>query len=567
MNWEKKYTEWIDSPYTPLEMKKKILESNEELLQESFEKQLDFGTGGMRGIIGFGTNRMNVLVVRRVTLSLGIYLKELNSKNKEGVVIQYDTRFKSKEFAEVAASTLAGQGIKVYLSDAPRPTPLLSYLVREKNAIAGIMITASHNPPEYNGYKVYNSEGGQILPDYVERITDILGTIPTETGIKPSNLGTYIKNGGIVYYGEEMEYSYIKSLQDYTSKFGSTISSSNEMSIVYTPLHGTGTSLMLNTLNHFGFNNVTLVEEQATYDGTFSTVKSPNPEEIEAFDIGIKKAIEVNADLIFATDPDSDRLGVVVRTSGVNFEYLSGNQLGAILINYLLKNSQYKEGVRVLKTIVTSDFGAAIAESYNCEVIETLTGFKYIGDIINNNSTHLEEDFLMGYEESCGFLVYPLSRDKDAIQTGLLIAQIASYYKQFNKTLIDVLEELQEQYGFYSDYLHTISFENDKEYEEIKSNIEDLYENPPLVFRDEKVILVENYETGYRKKIDNNTFERLNLPEAGVMKFILSNGSWFAIRMSGTENKCKVYFSAVGISQQESQAKLQVMKKTIINYF
>lgn len=568
MKWKEKYEEWQASPNVSLKLKNSMKNLDEQALHDSFYKYLEFGTGGMRGKVGAGINRMNHLMVRRLTMSLALYLKENAEPNKKGIVIQYDTRWYSKEFSEETAAVLASQGIPVFLSDQARPTPLLSYLVREMNAAGGVMITASHNPPEYNGYKIYNSVGGQLVPKEVEGIVTILNDLPSETELEPIDFLHYVKNKKITYYGEEMEQKYIDSLKESFPIITTEQEKKTDLKIVYTPLHGTGRSLLLKTLAQFDFHNVAVVAEQATFDGAFPTVKLPNPEEKEAFYLSIEEAKKKNADIIFATDPDADRLGVAIKSDEKDYQLITGNQLGAVLIHYLLINASDVSNKVIIKTIVTSDFGALIARSHNCIVKETLTGFKYIGELIEQMKEDATCQFLFGYEESYGYLIDPIVRDKDAIQAALLTAQAAHFYKKQGKTLMEVLEELYRKYGYFNDSLQTVTFYGKEERENIQRKINELRAKPPLQIAGEKIVRLEDYESGRWIDFLNNKSGLLTLPESDVMKFILEDGSWFAIRLSGTEEKCKIYFSAIGENDEKSKQLLSDMEKQILdNYF
>lgn len=567
MTWKQKYKEWFDSPNVSVDVKESLNGMDQSTRYDSFYKYLEFGTGGMRGKMGPGTNRMNALIVRRLTFSFAQYLKENPEPNKQGVVVQYDTRHHSREFAEEVAATLASQGIHVYLSDCPRPTPLLSFLVREFNAIGGIMITASHNPPEYNGYKIYNSNGCQILTDTVEKIEQIQQKIPSELVLENTSFAKKVEKGFIQVYKHEVEETYVEALFKEKLLHTRSFMDLDKITAVYSPLHGTGTSLMVKGLEELSFVQMELVKEQLSEDGWFPTVALPNPEEKEAFSMSIQAAKKKQADVVFTTDPDADRLGVAIRKYDGDYQLLTGNQLGALLIHFLLTITPPKENRVVVKTIVTSDFGAKIAKRYGCTVKETLTGFKYTGEAIQKMEPDEKEQFLFGYEESYGYLFSTMVRDKDAIQAAVLTSLAVSYYKKKQKTLVDVLEELWEEYGYYQESLEIIHFNGEEEREALQDQIEQLRKNPPSSVGEKKIIRVEDYEEGKGLDLRTMQTEELFLPQSDVLKFILEYESWFAIRLSGTEEKGKIYIGVKEKNKEKAQESIEMIKEEIFTKY
>lgn len=545
------YFKWINSSYFNKEIKEELLfiKNNEKEIEDRFCKNLEFGTGGLRGIIGAGTNRINKYTIRRATLGLAnhiinIYGEEGKSK---GVVIAYDSRYKSKEFCEETAKTLAAYGIKVYIFDSLRPTPELSFAVRYLNCTAGIVITASHNPPEYNGYKVYWSDGGQICLDKANEIIDEINKIDDYSIIKTVD---NINNELITILDNEVDDEFIKSVkkqvinQDIINKVG------KDIKIIFTPIHGSGNIPIRRVLNEVGFENLKVVKEQELPDPNFSTVKYPNPEEKEVFNIAIEMAKNDGADVIIGTDPDCDRIGVVVKDNNGEYIVLNGNQVGSLLVDYVISNNLDKiktmKNPTIIKTIVTSELGSIIAKSYGVDSVDTLTGFKFIGEKINEYEVSNEKTFIMGYEESYGYLIGTHTRDKDGVVSALLISEMAAYYYSKGITLYDGLMNIYDKYGYYMEELKSITLKGSDGMKKIDT-IMDYFRcyNLPSISDMNIVNIID-----YKKGIDD-------LPKSNVLKFVLEDESWIAIRPSGTEPKIKFYFGVKSDFLEKSNIKLK----------
>ncbi|ONN27080.1 phosphoglucomutase [Thermosipho affectus] len=561
MHYMEEYKRWLESPYIDEETKKELYEikDNEEEIKERFFKDLEFGTAGLRGKIGSGTNRMNKYVIARATQGLADFI---NSKGedraKRGVVIAYDVRHYSKEFAREAASVLAGNGIKVYIFDDIRPTPELSFAVRYLNATAGIVITASHNPPEYNGYKVYWDKGSQILDDVA---------IPVQNNIKAlKNFGMIKRipfeeglNKLIHIIGKEVDEEYYKKVLS----LALNEDIDKDIKIVYTPLNGTGNIPVRHVLKERGFKNVFVVKEQELPDPDFTTVGYPNPEDIKAFELALKLAREKDADLIIATDPDCDRLAVMVKYND-QYVALNGNQTGAILIQYLLSQRKEKQLLSdksvIIKSIVTGNLGKLIAKEYNVETFETLTGFKNICGLENE----LEKEgyqFEFGYEESIGFVTGNFVRDKDGVISAMMLSEAAGYYKKFGRTLVDVLNELYEKYGYYLENNFSLIYEGIEGMEKISKIMEFYRKSFPKEIGNLKVKSYIDYLDGNIYDIDGNVIGKVErIPSSNVLRFFFDDGSWYAIRPSGTEPKLKVYIYSFARTRDESEKKLELIE-------
>ena len=553
-----KYNNWINNEYFDKETKQELLsiKDDKEEIKDRFYKNLEFGTGGLRGIIGAGTNRINKYTIRRATLGLAnhiinIYGEEGKSK---GVVIAYDSRYKSKEFCEETAKTLAAYGIKVYIFDSLRPTPELSFAVRYLNCIAGIVITASHNPPEYNGYKVYWSDGGQICLDKANEIIDEINKIDDYSIIKTVD----IDNKLITILDNEVDDEFIKAVkkqvinQDIINKVGKNIK------IIFTPIHGSGNLPIRRVLNEVGFENVKVVKEQELPDPNFSTVKYPNPEEKEVFNIAIEIAIKDGADVIIGTDPDCDRVGVVVKDNNGEYIVLNGNQVGSLLVDYVISNNLDKiktmKNPTIIKTIVTSELGSIIAKSYGVDSVDTLTGFKFIGEKINEYEVSNEKTFIIGYEESYGYLIGTHARDKDGVVSALLISEMAAYYYSEGMTLYDGLMNIYDKYGYYMEELKSITLKGSDGMKKIDTIMDYFrYYNLPSI-SDINIVNIIDYKKGMN-----------DLPKSNVLKFILEDESWIAIRPSGTEPKIKFYFGVKSDSLEKSNIKLKNIISCITN--
>ncbi|MGF9856560.1 phospho-sugar mutase [Priestia endophytica] len=565
MNWNKKYNEWSEFSDLPKYLKLQLEHLNHNQREDAFYKYLDFGTGGMRGEIGPGTNRLNIFTIRKVTTGLACYIKGRGEDAKyRGVVIAYDSRHKSREFALEVAKTLGKHGIKCYMFNELRPTPELSFAVRHLHAFAGIVITASHNPPEYNGYKVYGEDGAQLPPIAANYIVEYMNEIEDELRIEVMNEDDLLAQGLLTYIGPEVDEAFVQHLK--------TIQLNNNMGrdlkIVYTPLHGTGNKLVERGLKEFGFTNVTIVEEQKLPDPNFSTVVSPNPEEHNAFELAIQYGEKVNADILMATDPDADRLGIAVKDNNGNYVVLTGNQTGALLLYYLLTQKKQNGTLPVnsvmLKTIVTSEFGRAIAEHFNVQTVNTLTGFKFIAEKIAEYKKTGQYTFQFGYEESYGYLIGDFVRDKDAVQTALMGAEVAAYYKEQGKSLYDGLLELFETYGYYKESLQSITLKGKNGIRQIEEILTYFRDNTFKEIVGIKVKAIEDYSTGVRTNVEDHSQEELTLPKSNVLKFYLVDGSWFAIRPSGTEPKIKFYFGVMSHSLEKSEQNIKHLEQLIM---
>ena len=503
-------------------------------LEDRFYKDLEFGTGGLRGVMGAGANRMNRYTVSKATKGLADYLNEC-FEGEKSVAVAYDSRNNSKSFAETAAGVLAAQGIKVFLFETLMPTPVLSFAVRYHNCTAGIVITASHNPKEYNGYKVYDSKGCQLVPQYADKVIAYVNAVEDIKNIPCLALDEAKESGKLVMIGDETLDAFLAEV-----KTQSLYNEPTELKIVYTPLHGTGNIPVRKVL---AGRNVSIVKEQELPDGDFSTVRSPNPEEKDALNLALKQAEAEGADIVIGTDPDCDRVGVGVRHNG-NYVLLTGNQTGALLVDFVLKfrKDSMPANAAVVKTIVTSGLGAAIAEKYGAKSVQTLTGFKYIGEKICLWEESGENTFVFGYEESYGYLAGTHARDKDAVSASMLIAEMAAYHKNNGKTLVDALDEIYAEYGYYFDCLETYVLKGKEGAEKIQSAMKAMRESGESLFDDLDVLL------DYSKGIDG-------LPKENVLRFDFKDGSWAAARPSGTEPKLKLYFSVKGENRESAEKR------------
>lgn len=563
MSWKQAYERWIQSPALDEEMKTALenMKDNEKGLEECFYKNLEFGTGGMRGEIGPGTNRMNIYTVRKASEGLARFIESFGEEaKKRGVVIAFDSRHMSPEFAMEAAKTLATHSIQSYVFAELRPTPELSFAVRELHAFSGIVVTASHNPPEYNGYKVYGEDGGQLPPKEADIVIDKVNEIENELEIYVESEESLKAKGLIKIIGEEMDETYVAKLKTISVHPELAEEIGKDLKIVFTPLHGTSNKPVRKALDALGYTNVTIVKEQELPDGNFSTVKSPNPEEHAAFELAIGYGTKINADVLVATDPDADRLGVSVKNSNGEYTVLTGNQTGAILLDYLLSQKKEKgilpENGIVLKTIVTSEIGRAIAKAYGLETIDTLTGFKFIGEKIKQFEQTGEYTFQFGYEESYGYLIGDFVRDKDAVQATIFAIEVAAYYKKRGMTLYDGLLEIFAKYGFYREGLKSLTLKGKDGAEQIGNLLATFRQEAPSEFAGIRVKTIEDYKTSVRI-LDNGTTETIHLPKSNVLKYILEDGTWVCLRPSGTEPKVKFYFGVKGTSLEGSEAKLQ----------
>ncbi|RDW22330.1 phosphoglucomutase [Oceanobacillus arenosus] len=564
-SWQQVYQKWNTFQNLDLSLKATLddLKTNNRALEDAFYKELTFGTGGMRGVLGPGINRMNIYTVRKAVNGLANYLlvNRVNVKDR-GVVIAYDSRYMSKEFAVEAAKVLGYYGIHTHVFESLRPTPLLSFSVRYFGSVAGVMITASHNPPEYNGFKVYNETGAQIIPEEAEKIIASIKDTTDELSVPYLELEQLVARRLITWVGKEVDNAYVERLAQISIMDQMTLNQEKGLKIVYTPLHGTGRDLVTRGLAQLHFPNVHIVEEQAVPDPGFSTVESPNPEEHQAFSRAIALGKQVNADILLGTDPDADRLGVAVKQKDGEYQVLTGNQLGSLLLDYILKKNDpvVYQNARMIKTVVTTELGRAIANSYNVETIDTLTGFKYIGDKIQQFAS-TGETFVFGYEESYGYLISSFVREKDAIQAAVMATEMASYWQQQGKTLFDVLDELYEKYGYYLEGLSSLTLKGKEGGQQITNIMEAIREQPFKEIAGFKVEKVENYLTGERVLVKEDMVEEISLPRENMMKFMLEQNAWVCLRPSGTEPKIKCYFGVKGNSSEDSKQKLADLQK------
>ena len=543
MDIHEKYEYWLTFDDNTKNELESITDKKE--IEDRFYKDLEFGTGGLRGIMGAGANRMNKYTVGKATKGLCEYLKN-EFAGEKSVVIAYDSRNNSKAFAECAAEVLCYNGIKTFLFEEIMPTPVLSFSVRYLNCNAGIVITASHNPKEYNGYKVYDKYGCQLVPQYADKVISYINNVKDIKSVKHMNLNMALSNGYLTYIGDEVLNSYISEVEKMA-----VYKEASDLKIVYTPLHGTGNIPVRKVLSDMSFD-VSVVKEQAVADGNFTTVRSPNPEEKDALNMALEQAKRANADLVIGTDPDCDRVGVGVLHNG-EYTLLTGNQTGALLVDFYLKFKKQSLNPKstLVKTIVTNDLGAEIARKNGLNVVETLTGFKYIGDQITKYEKTGENEFLIGYEESYGYLVGTYARDKDAVVASMLICEMAAYYKKNKMTLVDALNVLYSEYGFYLDALDSFVLKGKDGASRIKNIMSYFRANKATVFPN--ITDVKDYCTGIG-----------DLPKSNVLKFFLKGGSWIAVRPSGTEPKLKMYYSVRGIDSSTCERSLQNIR-TIIN--
>ncbi|MEL4010711.1 phospho-sugar mutase [Bacillus velezensis] len=569
MSWSKSYERWNQAEQLDSELKKLLAdaEGNEQLLEDFFYKNLEFGTGGMRGEIGPGTNRMNIYTVRKASAGLAAYIaKQGEDAKKRGVAIAYDSRHKSPEFAMEAAKTLASQGIQTYVFDELRPTPELSFAVRKLNAYAGIVVTASHNPPEYNGYKVYGDDGAQLPPREADIVIEKVNAIENELTIQVEDEQSLKEKGLIKIIGEEIDKPYTEELTSISVH--PELSDEVDVSVVFTPLHGTANKPVRRGLEALGYKNVTVVKEQELPDPDFSTVKSPNPEEHAAFEYAIKLGEEQNADILVATDPDADRLGIAVKNSEGKYTVLTGNQTGALLLHYLLsekkKQGALPENGVVMKTIVTSELGRAVASSFGLDTVDTLTGFKFIGEKIKEYEKSGQYTFQFGYEESYGYLIGDFARDKDAIQAALLAVEVCAFYKKQGMSLYDALLSIFKEYGYYREGLKSLTLKGKQGAEQISAILTSFRNDPPKQMAGKQITQAEDYSTGKRTVFADHHEEDIDLPKSNVLKYFLEDGSWFCLRPSGTEPKVKFYFAVKGTSLQDSEQRLAALSEAVM---
>lgn len=572
MNWKQEFSRWLSYTELDAELKEQLenMKKDEKKIEDSFYKNLEFGTGGMRGELGAGTNRLNVYTVRKATQGLATFIEKLGEEaKKRGVVVAYDSRHKSPEFAMEVAATLGAHGITTYVFESLRPTPVLSFAVRHLHTVSGIVLTASHNPPEYNGYKVYGEDGGQLPPKEADELISYVDAVEDELTVEVANVEQLKADGLLHIIGQEVDDAYAAELNNVIINKEMVQNVGKDLKIVFTPLHGTSNISVRRGLEEVGFTDVTVVKEQELPDPNFSTVKSPNPEEHAAFEYAIRDGEKVGADVLIATDPDADRLGVAVRNHDGEFQVLTGNQTGALMLDYLLsqkkENGTLPENGVVLKTIVTSEIGRTIAKAYGLDTVDTLTGFKFIGEKIKQYEESGQYEFQFGYEESYGYLIRPFCRDKDAVQSVLFACEVAAYYKSQGKTLYDGLLEVFEKYGFFREDLVSLTLKGKDGAEQIQEMMATFRENPPKEVAGLTVVAVEDYKASIVTSLQDGHKEEIHLPKSNVLKYQLEDGSWFCLRPSGTEPKIKFYFGVQDNSLQNSEQKLLTIKEDIMN--
>ena len=571
MNYKESYKAWLENPYFDEDTKKELqaIANDDNEIKERFYMDLEFGTAGLRGIIGAGTNRMNIYVVRRATQGLANYIAKVDKKS-QGVAIAYDSRHMSPEFAEEAALCLAANGIKAYIFESLRPTPELSFAVRHLGCVAGINVTASHNPPEYNGYKVYWEDGAQITPPHDSGIMGEVKSISDWNTVKTIDKAEAEKAGLFQVIGKEVDDAYMAELKKQVLHMDAIKAEGKNLKVVYTPLHGTGNIPAKRILKELGFENVYVVKEQELPDGDFPTVSYPNPEAAEAFELGLKLAKEVDADLVLATDPDADRLGVRVKDKNGEYHDLTGNMSGCLLANYEISqkkaiNGSLPEDGALIKTIVTTNLADAIAKGYGVKLIEVLTGFKFIGQQILGFEQSGKGSYLFGFEESYGCLIGTYARDKDAIVATMALCEAAAYYKTQGKTLWDAMIEMYEQFGYYKDAIQSVTMKGIEGLQKIQEIMNSLRQNPPAEFAGHKVVAVRDYKADTITDVATGAVKPTGLPNSNVLYYELTDDAWVCVRPSGTEPKVKFYYGVKGTSLADADEKSDIMGKAVLD--
>lgn len=567
MSYQENYQKWVDFAELPDYLRQDLENMDEKTKEDAFYTNLEFGTAGMRGLIGAGTNRINIYVVRQATEGLARLIESKGGNEKErGVAIAYDSRHFSPEFAFESAAVLAKHGIKSYVFESLRPTPELSFAVRHLNCFAGIMVTASHNPAPFNGYKVYGEDGGQMPPHDADALTTYIRAIENPFAVEVADVEAEKASGLIEVIGEAVDVEYLKEVKDVNINPALIEEFGKDMKIVYTPLHGTGEMLARRALAQAGFDSVQVVEAQATADPDFSTVKSPNPESQAAFALAEELGRQVGADVLVATDPDADRVGVEVLQKDGSYLNLSGNQIGAIMAKYILeahKNAgTLPENAALCKSIVSTDLVTKIAESYGATMFNVLTGFKFIAEKIQEFEEKHNHTYMMGFEESFGYLIKPFVRDKDAIQAVLVVAELAAYYRSRGLTLADGIEEIYKEYGYYAEKTISVTLSGVDGAEQIKAIMAKFRNNAPKEWNATAITIVEDFKAQTATAADG-TVTNLTTPPSDVLKYTLADGSWIAVRPSGTEPKIKFYIAVVGETNEESQAKIANIEEEI----
>lgn len=572
MSWEETYTIWNKRPDLAPEVREDLdkIANDNEALEDAFYTPMEFGTAGMRGLIGAGINRMNIYTVRQATEGLARFMDTLDEETKlRGVAISYDSRHMSQEFAFEAARVLGAHGIPSFVFESLRPTPELSFTVRHLHAYAGIMITASHNPKQYNGYKIYGEDGAQMPPKESDMITNYIREVDDLFAVEVADKDALINDNTLQVIGSEVDEVYLENAKEVTIDRELVAEEGKTMKLVFTPLHGTGGMLGEKALRQAGFEDFTMVPEQAMPDPEFPTVEHPNPEFTEAFDLAIKLGKSQKADLLVAVDPDADRLGAAVRQPDGEYELLTGNQIAALMLNYILtarkKAGNLPANGALVKSIVSSEFAAKVAADFGIETINVLTGFKFIAEQIQHFEETNEHSFMLGFEESYGYLIRPFVRDKDAIQSLVLLAEVAAFYKKQGKNLYDGLQELFEKYGYFAEKTIALTFDGIEGAQEIKELMAKFRQELPTDFAGYKVIAAEDYQASSRQDAEGNV-TTINLPKSNVLKYFLEDGTWIAVRPSGTEPKIKFYIGTQGTSEADAQAKCEKFEKAINDF-
>ncbi|HEN0487492.1 TPA: phospho-sugar mutase [Streptococcus agalactiae] len=570
MTYTENFQKWLDFEQLPDYLRQELLSMDEKTKEDAFYTNLEFGTAGMRGYIGAGTNRINIYVVRQATEGLAKLIETKGEEaKKRGVAIAYDSRHFSPEFAFESAQVLAQHGIKSYVFEALRPTPELSFAVRHLNAYAGIMVTASHNPAPFNGYKVYGQDGGQLPPADADALTDFIRAIENPFAVELADLDESKSSGLIQVIGEDVDIEYLREVKDVNINQDLINNFGKDMKIVYTPLHGTGEMLTRRALAQAGFESVVVVESQAKADPDFSTVKSPNPESQAAFALAEELGREVDADVLVATDPDADRLGVEIRQPDGSYKNLSGNQIGAIIAKYILEAHKtagtLPENAALAKSIVSTELVTKIAESYGATMFNVLTGFKFIAEKIQEFEEKHNHTYMFGFEESFGYLIKPFVRDKDAIQAVLLVAEIAAYYRSRGLTLADGIDEICKEYGYFAEKTISVTLSGVDGAAEIKKIMDKFRENGPKQFNNTDIVLLEDFQKQTATKNDG-TISNLTTPPSNVLKYTLADDSWIAVRPSGTEPKIKFYIATVGNDLADAETKIANIEKEITTF-
>ena len=572
MSWEETYQTWKDNPELAADLKAELdqLADNQEALEDAFYEPLSFGTAGMRGVLGVGINRMNIYTVRQATEGLATFMDTLDDETKQrGVAISYDSRHHSQEFAFDAARVLGAHGIPTFVFESLRPTPELSFTVRHLHTYAGIMITASHNPKQYNGYKIYGEDGAQMPPKESDMITKYIRQVKDIFGVKVADKDALIEDGTLNIIGDEVDKAYLEEVNQVTINHELVAEEGKTMKLIFTPLHGTGAMLGEKALKQAGFENFTMVPQQAEPDPEFSTVKKPNPEDPAAFDLAIELGKKEGADLLIGVDPDADRLGAAVRQPNGEYKLLTGNQIAAILLNYILTARKdagtLPSNAVAVKSIVSSEFATKVAANFNVKMINVLTGFKFIAEQIKNFEADGSHTFMFGFEESYGYLIRPFVRDKDAIQSLVMLAEVAAFYKKQGMNLYDGLQELFKKYGYFAEKTIALTFDGVEGAKEIEDLMTKFREESPKEFAGYKVVALEDFEKSTKTNADG-TAEEIKIPKSNVLKYLLEDGTWIAVRPSGTEPKIKFYIGTQADSQDEAFAKRQQFEDTVMAF-